>query len=77
MSRCYIVTMITFAKKRANAFAIGAALVLPPAVCAALIPARASLPNTDAALGLVALIVAVAVLGNRIAGWLAATGTAV
>lgn len=51
-------------------------MVVPPAACAALIPARATLPNTDAALVLVAFTVAVAALGNRLAGYLAATGTA-
>ena len=52
------------------------ALALPPGVCAALVPARASLPNTDAALGLVVLTGALAVLGSRLAGWLAALGAA-
>jgi Domain of unknown function (DUF4118) len=73
--------MIAFAPirraiRRDRAAAV-AALVLPPAVCAGLIPARASLPNTDAALGLVVLVGAVAVLGSRFAGWLAAAGAAV
>ena len=53
-----------------------AALALPPGVCAALVPARNSLPNTDAALGLVVLVGALAVLGTRFAGWLAALGAA-
>ncbi|MBR7832994.1 DUF4118 domain-containing protein [Actinospica durhamensis] len=45
-------------------------------ICTALIPARTSLPNTDAALVLVAFIVAVAAFGNRAAGYLATLGTA-
>lgn len=76
-NRCYTELMIAFASIRRDHAAAVAALVLPPGLCAALIPARASLPNTDAALALVVLIGAVAVLGNRFAGWLAAAGTAV
>ena len=52
------------------------ALLTPPAVCAVLIPARTTLPNTDAALVLVAFTVALAGFGNRVAGYLAALGTA-
>jgi K+-sensing histidine kinase KdpD len=48
-----------------------AALVAPIALCAALIPVRQHRPNTDAALILVALVVAVAANGQRVAGVLA------
>ena len=44
----------------------------PPALCAVLVPFRHSFANTDAALVLVAGVVAVAALGNRLGGWLAA-----
>jgi hypothetical protein len=56
--------------------ALVAALVLPFAVSAALVPFRTSLPNTDAALVLVAVVVAVAANGNRLAGILAAASAA-
>lgn len=68
--------MIAFLRRRRGGITLGAALVLPPAVCAVLVPSRTSLPNTDAALALVALVAAIAVLGGRAAGWLAAAGTA-
>ena len=44
----------------------------PPALCAVLVPFRQSFANTDAALVLVAGVVAVSALGNRLGGWLAA-----
>lgn len=47
-------------------------VLLPFAVCAALYPARNSVPNTDAALVCVAVVVAVATLGIRLAGLVAA-----
>lgn len=50
---------------------IVAALVLPLALAAILIPFRASFANTASALVLVAVIVGVAVVGNRTAGFLA------
>jgi K+-sensing histidine kinase KdpD len=52
--------------------AILAGFLIPPATCAGLIPVRGSFPNTDAALVLVAAIVAVAAFGNRTAGVVAA-----
>jgi K+-sensing histidine kinase KdpD len=52
--------------------AILAGLLIPPGTCALLIPVRGSFPNTNAALVLVAAIVAVAALGNRVAGIVAA-----
>lgn len=53
------------------------ALTAPLTVCAALIPVRTTLANTEAALVLVVCTVAVAVFGNRFAGYLAAAGAAV
>jgi K+-sensing histidine kinase KdpD len=52
--------------------AILAGLVIPLGTCALLIAVRGSFPNTDAALVLVAVIVAIAALGNRTAGIVAA-----
>jgi K+-sensing histidine kinase KdpD len=54
-----------------------AGLVLPCAVSAVLVPFRSSFPNTDAALVLVVVIVAVAANGHRPAGLVAAVSTAV
>jgi K+-sensing histidine kinase KdpD len=54
-----------------------AGLTLPCAVSALLVPFRSSFPNTDAALVLVVLIVAVAANGHRPAGWIAAIASAV
>jgi hypothetical protein len=57
--------------------AIAAALAAPIAAAAALLPFRASWPNTNVALLLVVVVVGVAALGNRLAGGLAAVGAAV
>ncbi|MFK0292508.1 DUF4118 domain-containing protein [Streptomyces sp. NPDC090442] len=57
--------------------ALAAALLLPPAVSAALLPFRDWMSNTNAALVLVVVVVAVAVLGHRLAGALAALSAAV
>lgn len=54
-----------------------AGLLGPPALCAALVPFRGHFANTDAALLLVAGIVAVAALGNRAGGWLAAVSAGI
>ncbi|MFE7313518.1 DUF4118 domain-containing protein [Streptomyces sp. NPDC057555] len=56
--------------------ALAAALLLPPAVCAVLLPFRAWMSNTNAALLLVVVVVAVAILGHRLAGALAAVSAA-
>jgi hypothetical protein len=56
--------------------ALAAGLLAPLALTAILSPFRASLPNTDAALALVLVIVAVAADGNRAAGVLAALSSA-
>lgn len=48
-----------------------AALLVPVAVCAVLVPFRTTMPNTDASLILVAAVVAIAAYGHRVAGVLA------
>ena len=60
-----------------DVIAVAAGLVAPLAVAAVLIPARAHISNTDVALVLVAVIVAVAANGHRLAGTLAAVSAAV
>ena len=52
--------------------AVLAALVAPVAVAAILVPFRSSFPNTDAALAMILVVVAVAANGYRLAGILAA-----
>ncbi len=54
-----------------------AAIVLPLGVAAALVPFRASFANTASALVLVAVIVAVAALGNRLSGFVATVSATV
>jgi K+-sensing histidine kinase KdpD len=56
--------------------AIAAALAAPLVVVAVLVPFRASWSNTNVALLLVVAVVAVAALGNRVAGALAAVSAA-
>src|SRR5215472_11221813 len=57
--------------------AVLAALVAPVAVAAILVPFRASIPNTDVALVMIPVVVAVAANGYRLAGILAALSVAV
>jgi hypothetical protein len=57
--------------------AIAAAVVVPLALAAVLLPWRGSWPNTNVALLLVVAVVAVAAAGSRIAGALAAVSAAV
>ena len=57
--------------------AVVAALVAPLALTVILVPFRASFPNTDAALALLLVVVAVAANGYRLAGYLAALSAAV
>ncbi len=57
--------------------AIAAAVAVPLAGAAILLPWRSSWPNTNVALLLVVTVVAVAVSGNRVAGALAALSAAV
>jgi hypothetical protein len=58
-------------------WALAAALAAPLAASGVLLPFRASWSNTNVALLLVVLVVAVAAAGNRVAGALAAVGAAV
>jgi K+-sensing histidine kinase KdpD len=53
------------------------ALVAPLVLAAILVPFRASFPNTDAALALLLVVVAVAANGYRLAGYIAAVSAAV
>ena len=69
--------MRSFGRIHRDRLAIAAALLLPLAVAAALLPWRGSLPNTDMALLLVVTVVAVAANGNRVAGVLTAISAAV
>jgi len=55
-----------------DAIAIVAGLVLPVAVAGALVPFRGSFASTASALVLVAVVVAVAANGSRVAGYIAA-----
>jgi K+-sensing histidine kinase KdpD len=57
--------------------AVIAALALPLALTAVLVPFRADFPNTNAALALMLVVVAVAANGYRLAGVLAAISAAV
>jgi K+-sensing histidine kinase KdpD len=57
--------------------AVLAGLAAPLALAAVLVPFRASFPNTDAALAMLVVVVAVAANGDRLAGVLAAASTAV
>lgn len=57
--------------------AVLAGLAAPLALAAVLVPFRASFPNTDAALAMLLVVVAVAANGDRVAGVLAAVSTAV
>src|SRR5215469_15298517 len=56
--------------------AVAAGLVAPLALAAVLAPFRASFANTDAALAMILIIVAVAAAGNRLAGYVAAISAA-
>lgn len=60
-----------------DAAAVTAAVLGPLALAAVLLPWRGSWPNTNVALLLVVAVVAVACLGNRLAGALAALSAAV
>jgi len=61
---------------RRDRLAVLGALVAPLALAAILVPFRASFPNTDAALVLLLVVVAVAANGYRLAGILAAASAA-
>jgi len=57
--------------------AVLAGEAVPLALAAVLVPFRAAFPNTDAALAMLVVVVAVAANGDRLAGALAAVSTAV
>lgn len=57
--------------------AVVAGLAAPLVLTASLVPFRASFPNTDAALALVLVVVAIAAAGYRAGGYLAALSAAV
>jgi K+-sensing histidine kinase KdpD len=61
---------------RRDAAAVLAGLVAPLALAVAMVPFRGSVPNTDAALALILIVVAVAANGYRLAGILAAVSAA-
>jgi K+-sensing histidine kinase KdpD len=73
----YAGEVTNFVRVRRDRIAVWAGLLVPLGACAALVPVRGSFPNTDAALALVAVVVAVAASGNRAAGLLAAASAAV
>jgi K+-sensing histidine kinase KdpD len=56
--------------------AAAAGFVAPLALAAVLVPFRSSFPNTDAALAMIVIVVAVAAAGNRLAGLVAAVSAA-
>jgi K+-sensing histidine kinase KdpD len=58
-------------RRRRDAIAVVAALVVPLGIAGALVPFRATFASPAAALVLVAVVVAVASIGNRLAGLLA------
>jgi K+-sensing histidine kinase KdpD len=62
---------------RRDAVAVLAGLAAPLALAALLIPFRGSFPNTEAALALILVVVAVAANGYRLAGIMAAVSAAV
>ncbi len=61
---------------RRDTLAVLAGLAAPLALAALLVPFRGSFPNTDAALALILVVVAVAANGYRLAGILAAASAA-
>jgi hypothetical protein len=60
--------MLRWRRPWRDRLAVLAALVLPLALTAVLVPFRADFPNTDAALALMLAVVAVAANGYRLAG---------
>jgi K+-sensing histidine kinase KdpD len=68
--------MLMARKPRRDRTAVLAGLAAPLALAVVLVPFRGSLPNTDAALALVLVVVAVAAAGNRLAGIVAAVSAA-
>ncbi len=62
---------------RRDRLAVAVGLLAPLALTAVLVPVRTSFANTDAALALLLLVVAVAAIGNRLAGYVASLSAAV
>jgi K+-sensing histidine kinase KdpD len=56
--------------------AVVAGFVAPLALAAVLVPFRSGFPNTDAALAMIVIVVAVAAAGNRLAGLVASVSAA-
>jgi K+-sensing histidine kinase KdpD len=73
---CYHRNMHTWQIPRRDTVAVLAGLAAPLALAAVLVPFRGSFPNTDAALALILVVVAVAANGYRLAGILAAVSAA-
>jgi len=74
---CYHRYMQMWRMPRRDTVAVAAGLAGPLALAAILVPFRADFPNTDAALALLLVVVAVAANGYRLAGILAAASAAV
>src|SRR5215467_8892698 len=74
---CYHRYMQTWRMSRRDAVAVLAGPAAPLALAAILVPFRSGFPNTDAALALILVVVAVAANGYRLAGYLAAVSAAV
>jgi K+-sensing histidine kinase KdpD len=74
---CYHGCMWIWPLSGRDRVAVLGALVAPLALAAVLVPFRGSFPNTDAALALILVVVAVAANGYRLAGILAAISAAV
>jgi Domain of unknown function (DUF4118) len=70
-------SVIGFVSSRPTSVINVGAVVAPLALSAALVPVRASFADTAAALVLVALVAAIAILGTRVAGILAAASSSV
>jgi K+-sensing histidine kinase KdpD len=73
---CYHGNMHAWRMTRRDTLAVLAGLAAPLALAALLVPFRGSFPNTDAALALILVVVAVAANGYRLAGILAAASAA-
>jgi K+-sensing histidine kinase KdpD len=73
---CYHSYMHSWRASRRDYLAVVLGLVAPLALAAILVPFRSSFPNTDAALAMLLVVVAVAANGYRLAGILAAVSAA-
>jgi len=68
--------MVSSQQRSRDLLAVAIGLLAPLALTAVLVPFRSSFANTDAALALILLIVAVAAAGNRLAGYVASVSAA-